>query len=455
MAGQEERRRVSLLLRRAGFGNTRAERERFIALGFDEALDELLHPERVSENFDQLLESMEGHLLDLQNIEDVQTWWLFRMGRTRRQLQEKLTLFWHGHFAVSNAKVANPLYMHRHLDVLRDNAMGNFRDMLLAVSRDPAMLVWLDNGTNRKAAPNENYARELLELYTLGLGQYTEGDVKGAARAFTGWNLRDGEFYFNKNQHDPGPISFMGRTGALDGSDIIEAIVGHEATARRLSRRLFAFFAYPNPAPEIIAPLAERYLSSGFDIRETVGAILRSDAFYSDESRYGHIKSPVEYVVGSVRSTGAQARERNLVASLRDMGQDILNPPNVAGWAGGRAWINPSTLLARFNFANRLSSARGQPNDTGNVRIGEVLPPIDPKAPTPPDTLLASIGELLDDVDLSAETRAALLRYLKAPLVYPAVVSGAPTEDQTRFAMEARLRGAIHLAMTSADYQTA
>jgi hypothetical protein len=186
-----------------------------------------------------------------------------------------------------------------------------------------------------------------------------------------------------------------------------------------------------------------------------VGAILRSDAFYSDESRDGHIKSPVEYVIGSMRSTGAQARERNLVASLRDMGQDILNPPNVAGWVGGRAWINPSTLLARFNFANRLSSARGQPNDTGNVRIGDILPPIDPKRPTPPAELLASIGELLDDVDLSGETRAALLRYLQAPLVYPAVVSGTPTEDQTRFAMEARLRGAIHLAMTSVDYQTA
>ena len=455
MAGQEERRRISLLLRRAGFGTTRQARERYYALGLDGTLQELLHPERVSESFDQLLESMEGHLLDLQNIEDVQTWWLFRMARTRRQLEEKLTLFWHGHFAVSNAKVGNPMFMHRHIDLLREHALGNYREMLLAVSRDPAMLVWLDNGTNRKVAPNENYARELLELYTLGIGHYTEDDVKGAARAFTGWNLRDAEFFFNKNQHDPGPITFMGKTGALDGADIVDAVVGHQATAQRLSRRLFGYFAYPNPSPDVVAPFAETYLKSGYDIRETVGAILGSEAFYSEESRLAHIKSPVEYVIGSMRSTGAQARERNLVASLREMGQDLLNPPNVAGWAGGRAWINPSTLLARFNFANRLSSARGQPNDTANLQIADLFEPIEPKKPTPPDVLVASIGEMLDDVELSSETSAALSRYLQEPLVYPAYVSGTPTEDQIRFAMEARLRGAIHLALTSVDYQTA
>ena len=156
-----------------------------------------------------------------------------------------------------------------------------------------------------------------------------------------------------------------------------------------------------------------------------------------------------------MRSTGAQARERNLVASLREMGQDLLNPPNVAGWAGGRGWINPSTLLARFNFANRLSSARGQPNDTANLRINDLFEPIEPKKPTPPDALVTRIGEMLDDVELSQETTTLLTRYLQEPLVYPAYVSGTPTEDQTRFAMEARLRGAIHLALTSVDYQTA
>ncbi len=152
---------------------------------------------------------------------------------------------------------------------------------------------------------------------------------------------------------------------------------------------------------------------------------------------------------------GAQARDRNLVGSLREMGQDLLNPPNVAGWAGGRGWVNPSTLLARFNFANRLTSARGQPNDTANLRVIELFEPIEPKRPTSPDALVSRIADLLDDIELTPETRASLLSYLQAPLIYPAYVTGTPTEDQTRFAMETRLRGALHLALTSADYQVA
>lgn len=455
MAGPEERKRISLLLRRAGFGASPKELERYTTLGLEATLDELLHPERVADPLDTLLESMQGHLLDLQNIEDVQTWWLFRMGRTQRQLEEKLTLFWHGHFAVSNAKVANPLLMHRHLGMLRTNALGNYREMLLAVSKDPAMLLWLDNATNRKAAPNENYGRELLELYTLGIGHYTEDDVWGAARAFTGWNLRDTEFFFNRNQHDSGPITFMGRTGALDGADIIDLVVGHQATADRLARKLFTFFAYPSPAPEVVAPIAEAYLKSGYDLRVTVGTLLRSDAFFSERSIREHVKSPVEYVVGSVRGMGAQARERNMIVALREMGQDILNPPNVAGWPGGRAWINPSTLLARFNFANRLSSARGQPNDTANLGVADLFGAIDPKKPAAPETIIGRVSELLGEVELTDDTRRTLTKYLQSPLVYPAFVQGTPTEDQTRFAMEARLRAALHLALTTAEYQAA
>ncbi|MGE3270181.1 MAG: DUF1800 family protein, partial [Chloroflexota bacterium] len=208
MADQWTRDRVALLLRRAGFGAGPAELERYVSLGVDGTIDELLHPERVPEDFDGLLQSLSGHLIDLQNIEDVQTWWLYRMVRTRRPLVEKMTLFWHGHFAVSNAKVNSPLAMHAHLATLREHGLGNFRDLLMDVSRDPAMLIWLDGQSNRKNAPNENYGRELLELFTLGIGNYTEADVASSARAFTGWNLKDGEFFFNRNQHDPGPKTF-------------------------------------------------------------------------------------------------------------------------------------------------------------------------------------------------------------------------------------------------------
>ncbi len=373
VADQETRDRVSLLLRRAGFGATPAELERYVDLGIEKTLDELLHPERVDEDFDGLLGSLSGHLIDLQNIEDVQTWWLYRMARTRRPLAEKMTLFWHGHFSVSNAKVANPLAMHNHLALLREKGLGSFKDLVLGVSKDPAMLIWLDGNTNRKGAPNENYGRELLELFTLGIGNYGEADVQASARAFTGWNLNENGFIFNQNQHDPGPKTFLGQTGPLDGGDIVEAVSAHPATAERICRKLFGFFAYPAPEAPLLGSLIGAYMDSRGDIRSVVRAILTSDAFYSDESRYGHIKSPVEYTAGSIRMVGAQSRERGLILALRSMGQDILNPPNVAGWAGGRAWINPSTLLERFNFAARLATQRGDPNDGGLIEPLKLL----------------------------------------------------------------------------------
>jgi uncharacterized protein (DUF1800 family) len=450
VADRETRERVALLLRRAGFGASRQELDRYAGLGVDGTLDELLHPERVEEDFDGLLASLSGHLIDLQNIEDVQTWWLYRMVRTRRPLVEKLALFWHGHFAVANTKVNNPLAMHNHLALLREHGLGSYRDLLLGVSRDPAMLIWLDGNTNRKNAPNENYGRELLELFTLGIGNYSEDDVQAAARAFTGWNLTEREFFFNRNQHDFGPKTFLGKTGPLDGGDIIDAVVSHPATAERICRKLFAFFAYPNPEPPLLGSLVAAYMDSKYDIRAVVRAILRSDAFYSEQSRYGHIKSPVEYAVGAVRMLGGQARERGLILALRSMGQDILNPPNVAGWAGGRAWVNPSTLLERFNFAARLATARGEPNDGGSFEPLAVLG--DDVTVTDGVTVVDRLSTVLD-IELSPEARDALVAYVQAPLTYPPFLMAAPNPQQVRQATEARLRGAIHLALASTEYQ--
>ncbi|MFN8524147.1 MAG: DUF1800 domain-containing protein [Chloroflexota bacterium] len=450
MAMGDERSRVALLLRRAGFGSTPEELDRYAKQGLDATIDELLHPERASESFDELLGTLNGHLLDLQFLEDVQTWWLYRMVRTKRPLLEKLTLFWHGHFAVGNAKVQNPLFMHQHLDLLRTHGLGSYRDMLYAVSKDPAMLVWLDNATNRKVAPNENYGRELLELYTLGIGPYSEADVQAAARAFTGWNLRGTEFVFDRNQHDFGSKTFMGKTGALDGGDIIDAVVGREETARRICGKLFSYFAYPRPEAAVLQPLVTVYLKQDQRIGPVLEALFRSDAFYSEESRYGHVKSPVEYTVGAIRSLGAQVRERALVAALRSMGQDILNPPNVAGWRGGAGWVNPSTLLERFNFAARLATSRGEPNDGGQVKVSELLgvPAGDLNGERVADRLV----ELLGGLELAPEARQALVSYVQAPLVFPQYVTAAPNPQQVQMAREARLRGALHLALVSPDY---
>jgi hypothetical protein len=447
----DESARISLLLRRAGFAAVPQDMQRYQSLGWEATLQELLHPELVNEDLDSLLTRLQGSLLDLQNIEDVQTWWLYRMVQTARPLLEKLTLFWHGHFAVANYKVGNPLMMHRHIELLRSTALGRFDDMLLAVSKDPAMLIWLDGASNHRNAPNENYGRELLELYTMGIGNYDEDDVLAAARSFTGWNLRNNEFFLDENQHDAGDKTFLGQTGQFDGGDILKIVANDPATAQRISTKLFTFFAYSNPEPEVLAPLVGVFTQSGHNIASLVEAILRSDAFYSDRSQFEHIKSPVEYVVGSVKLLGANVRERELVPILRNLGQEILNPPNVAGWPGDQYWINPSTLLTRFNFAARLATARGQPGDGGSdFKPSDLLGLSDLSDPNGVvDHVLAVSGGL----EISPDARQALLDYAQSPLNYPQGFTGQPNPQQRQAATDARLRGLMLLALASTDYQ--
>jgi hypothetical protein len=445
--------RIALLLRRAGFAPRPGDLEHYQQLGWEATLQELLHPDTVDDQLDALLGTLQGSLLDLQNLEDVQTWWLYRMVQSRRPLQEKLTLFWHGHFAVANYKVNNPLLMHQHIGLLRAGALGRFDDLLLGVSKDPAMLIWLDGASNRRNAPNENYGRELLELFTLGIGNYTESDVQAAARAFTGWNLRNGtDFFFDDNQHDAGDKTFLGHSGPLDGSDVLGIVADHPATAHRIAEKLFGFFAYPHPEPEVLEPLAQTYLTSGHDIRALVEAIFRSDGFVSERSQFEHIKSPVEYVVGSVRLLGATVRERELVSVLRQLGQELLNPPNVAGWPGDRTWINPSTLLMRFNFASKLSSARGQSGDGGQLDALHLLG-LSKVDLTDPGAVLGRVLANLGNLELGAEAEQALVDYLRSGLTYPPGFNGQPNPAQQQAAAEARLRAAIHLVLASTDYQ--
>jgi len=447
----DEPARISLLLRRAGLAASPKDLHRYQHLGWEATLDELLHPEFVDEDLDSLLTRLQGSLLDLQNLEDVQTWWLYRMVQTRRPLLEKLTLFWHGHFAVANYKVGNPQLMHQHIELLRAHALGRFDEMLLAVSKDPAMLIWLDGASNHRNAPNENYGRELLELYTLGIGNYDENDVFAAARAFTGWNLRNNEFFFDDNQHDAGDKSFLGQSGPFDGGDILNIVASDQATAQRVTTKLFTFFAYPNPEPEVLAPLVDLYKSSSHNIGSIVEAILRSDAFYSDRSQFEHIKSPIEYVVGSVRTLGANVRERELVPVLRTLGQEILNPPNVAGWPGDQYWINSSTLLTRFNFAARLATARGQPGDGAtDVKPADLL---GISSLDDPNTTIQHVLTLAGGIELSAESRQALLDYAQSPLNYPQGFNGQPNPQQRHAATDARIRGFVLLALASSDYQ--
>ena len=402
------------LLRRATFGMDAATVRAAAQAGLAATTDTLLHPERTPENLDDngLLSRLVALLPTPKNggmpTQAVKMWWAHRMIASPRPLVEKMTLFWHGHFT-SKDGAAQGEFLYNQNQMFRQHALGNFRTLTLAVSRDPEMLRYLNGNQNYKAHPNENYARELMELFTCGIGHYTEDDVKAAARAFSGWNLRGGEFAFNVRQHDNDPKTFMGKTGNWNGDDIVDILVAHPATAQRLCTQLWAYFAYPNPEPEVLNTLVKTYFASGYDVHAILDQIFRSRAFYSDKARFAVIKSPAQYVVGTIKMLGltqavelalsdvtpandmatsqaAQAAPTGsgqpapallapaatprlaagrkiailagLPAAMRSMGQDLFAPPTVKGWDGGTAWINTSTLMNRVSFANTISLSR-------------------------------------------------------------------------------------------------
>ncbi|HET9847286.1 MAG TPA: DUF1800 domain-containing protein [Candidatus Dormibacteraeota bacterium] len=356
-----ERTRVAHLLRRAGFGVTPGELDRYVAMGTTDATKTVLNNQTVS---NAKLES-ELPAIDVTGVQNaasiatIQAWWLQRMAQTARPLEEKMTLFWHG-LLTSGLDKAGPAQMFVQNQLYRKMALANFDELLKAVSKDPAMMVYLDTETNRKGKPNENYARELMELFTTGIGHYTENDVQESARAFTGWTLRGGkqlryatDSVFVARLHDNGSKTFMGKTGNFTGDDIVEMLVPLRATAERLSSRLFAFFAYQNPEAEIVQHLADVFQKSRYNVGAVVAEIFGMDAFYSEKAYRALVKSPAELVAQTIKATGADAKAyTQAAAAMAPMGQVLFYPPNVAGWPAGTSWINSTTLLARINFAN-------------------------------------------------------------------------------------------------------
>jgi uncharacterized protein (DUF1800 family) len=444
MASDQVRRQVGHLLRRAGFGANKEETERCVAQGVAATVDEMVDFERIPDNLDETLRQVNGGLLDVSTLEDAQTWWLYRMVHSPRPLQEKMTFFWHGHFATANHKVNSPAAMHDQNQLFRRQALGNFQTLALEVSKDPAMLLWLDNNSNRKAAPNENYARELMELFTLGLGTYSERDVAAVARAFTGWSLtpaRPGPrtFVFNANQHDAGMKTILGRTGRWNGDDALGIILAQPAHATWMATKLFRFFAYDSPEPEVIAPLAALYRDSQYEVKPLVKAILLSEAFYSEKAYQQHVKTPVDYVVETVRTLDMPVRIRGLLPMLAAMGQELYNPPHVGGWPSGRGWINPSTLLERFNAAMRLTAFTGQqPTEGGRFDPAEMVQRYN--FTTWEQAVDALLGAFIDRA-ASPALRGALLNY----------VGGATLDPR---GLDVKLRGLVHLILTSAESQT-
>ena len=283
-------------------------------------------------------------------------WWANRMLTTRRPLEEKLALFWHGHFATSDAKLRDYRKSLKQLALFHEHGNGNFRDLLIGVARDPAMLVYLDAGENIKGSPNENFGREILELFTLGVGNYTETDIREAARAFTGWTNDGLRFVVKPELHDDGPKTFLGRRGNFDGLGIIDIILEQDAAARFIAAKLYRSFVHTDPPAGLIAELGRRFKADGYHIGRLLRTIFVSRDFYSPPAYATQIKSPVHLVVSSCRKLGLSEIPGipDFNTTTRTLGQELFHPPNVAGWEGGRSWVTPALLLERGNFARQV-----------------------------------------------------------------------------------------------------
>lgn len=294
---------------------------------------------------------MRREIVQMQNAvsRDLNIAWVSKMINTDSPLQEKMTLFWHGHFACRNS---NPMYAQQLNNIQRQHGLGSFRMLLLEVSKSPAMLQYLNNQQNKKGKPNENFARELMELFTLGRGNYTENDIKESARAFTGWTYdKDGTFFFRKNQHDDGTKTFFGKIGNFEGENIIDIILDKPETATFISRKIYKFFVNDTPNEEHVKELANHFYNAKYDISEMMRKLFTADWFYSPENVGTKIKSPAEFLIGLSREFFVTYNKPQVLIQLQSsLGQYLFNPPNVAGWPGGQSWIDSSSLMLRMRI---------------------------------------------------------------------------------------------------------
>jgi uncharacterized protein (DUF1800 family) len=366
---------VSHLMRRAGFGASRAELEARAAKGYEATVDDLLHPENQPEVDEDIMYRYFPHLEAPAAPVQGQTHWVYRMITTQRPLEEKMVLFWHQLFATGNSKVDNPPELVQQIAMFRRHGLGSYRDLLVELAKNPAMIFWLDNNGNHRGAINENWGRELMELFSMGVGNYSEDDIKEASRAFTGWTIAPklprqplGRFHwgfeFKAEDHDDGEKTFLGHTGRFNGDDIIDIIVQQPATARFLSRHLYNFFVADEPQvpswnitpprdPQAIETLMQAYFDSHYNIRAILRVLFLSDFF--KQARFAKVKSPAELVISTVRLAGNFTAPRPGVQALADecayQGQELLNPPSVESWHTGLEWIDGGALVRRVNFA--------------------------------------------------------------------------------------------------------
>jgi uncharacterized protein (DUF1800 family) len=478
--GREES--IEHLLRRAGFGATEDEVARYADMPYVSAVERLLSYDRVEDDVDASIGQpgyagvtarAAGGFQPRTNIDDARQRWLFRMVHSARPLQEKMALFWHNHFATAYSKVAgtfngveatrmmaakpteDPNGVIGQLELFRQHAVGNFRDLLIAVARDPAMLVWLDGRTNVRGRPQENFARELMELFTMGVGTFPESDVYAGARVFTGWNLSRPSnayyaFNYNAGQHDTGAKEFSfpifengsrvipsraGAQGIQDGIDLINAVARHPATGPRLARKLYDFFINETDPPDeaLIQDVAQVYYSSGFEIKPMVRRLLTSLQFHDDRNWYKRYAWPAEFVVRSLKEVGwAGFSLSNALTPLVNMGQQLFEPPDVNGWELGRGWFSTGGMLARMNFAAQLAT-----NQKFNLRD---LARQDGRTP---EALVSFVLDRLTPAELAPSSYSALLDYAQAGITWTG------SDDQ----LTTKASGLVHLVVGSGDYQ--
>ena len=482
-----DNRAAAHLLNRAGFGGTLDEIAATKAKGLEAAVDEVIeaganaanvlaptwaHPgnigairmeARAAKRNGDASKLREVRKMEGDELLDLRRWWLDRIATTSAPLLEKMTLFWHGHFATSVAKVKDGYWMWLQNDTLRRHALGNFVTLTKAMSRDPAMMIYLDLHQSRREHPNENWARELMELFTIGIGNYTEQDVRESARAFTGYrlDLATQRFWFAPNQHDAGPKKFLGRSGNFNGDDVIDILSKQPACAEFIGRKICRYFIEDEPSVPLVSLVAERIRAHNFEMKPLLREIFCSEEFYSERVMRTQIKSPTHLIVQTCKALECQLPAPHIAQNaMRQMGQILFAPPSVKGWDGGKSWISTSTLLFRNNFANYLINGDGilpEPikrgrGDLGFRASGKTLaeevhrPPADV-------TKIVSAEARSDGQKLIAELSLRILQ--KEPPAQDAAAFSKFLEGRNGNIDDSTIRGLIHLMMSTPLYQLA
>ena len=437
------------LLRRLTFGPTRQRLDALLKLSPGEAIDSLLDYDPEKDPFEGMLEQMEG-LFNLRDVGQVQQWWIYRMVHSPQPAQEKLVLFWHNYFATSGSKVENGVYMHKQIELFRSKGLGSFRDLLIGVATDPAMLIWLDGKDNRKGKPNENFAREVMELFTLGVGNYSEDDIKQLARAFTGWRIEQNEGTFKKEQFDDGEKTIFGEKGDYDLEGAIDLILKRPTASKYLARKMLRGFVHPDPTDEQIDHYAKRLLDSDWNIKLVLREMFASRMFFSEWAYRSKIKSPSELVIGSAIAMGGKPNMQFLREQLSKMGQNLLYPPNVKGWDGEEAWINSNTVLVRFNFGMSIATQRSQGGPEVMARGNDLETPLKSMNVKTADDVIDVYARVFLDGKLPEGAKEKLLDYMnrdQKDQAKPFVLN--------RETVNSKVRDMLHILMTTPEYQLA